>query len=108
MKPLQRVTPTTTEVLEILLDASEPIWGLQIVKLTGRYPGTIYPILERLETSGWITGAWDDDDVRKGPRRRVYTLNPEAKVSAEEFVVRGSAKRNAKSVELSVHNSAGN
>lgn len=92
MRPLQRVTASTTEVLSILLEAPDPIWGLQIVKSTGRYPGTIYPILERLESSGWITGAWDTDSDRKGPRRRFYTLNPEARAAAEEFVVRGDSK----------------
>ncbi len=34
--------------------------GLQIVKDTGKKPGTVYPILERLEAAGWVQGGeWE-------------------------------------------------
>ena len=36
MKPLGRMTPATADVLEALLGAVDPIWGLRIVKATGR------------------------------------------------------------------------
>jgi DNA-binding PadR family transcriptional regulator len=37
--------------------------------------GTLYPILYRLEGSGFLRGAWEDDTGgRRGPRRRIYHL----------------------------------
>ena len=85
MENLGRVTPATALVLEALLSA-ESVWGLQIVKDAGKKPGTIYPILERLETLGWITGEWDTQESRKGPRRRYYRLLAEAHPLAVSYV----------------------
>jgi len=74
MKPIQRLTQPTVAVLRVLLESDEPVWGLRLAKLTSRAPGSIYPILARLEDSGWIVGEWEDDDERVGPRRRTYAL----------------------------------
>ncbi|SEF11007.1 Transcriptional regulator PadR-like family protein [Arthrobacter alpinus] len=85
MENLGRVTPATALVLEALLSADR-IWGLQIVKDTGKKPGTIYPILDRLEAAGWIVGDWDTEESRKGPRRRYYKLVTQARPSALAYV----------------------
>lgn len=85
MENLRRVTPATAIVLESLLSA-ESVWGLQIVKDTDKKPGTVYPILERLEAAGWIQGEWETTEERKGPRRRYYRLLAEARPLAQEFV----------------------
>ena len=77
MENLSRVTGATVDVLRALLDQPSPIWGLRIIKATGRTPGTVYPILDRLEHAGWVTSRWDDDDTRPGPRRRFYCLTTE-------------------------------
>jgi len=82
---LGRVTPATALVLGALLSA-ESVWGLQIVKDTGKKPGTVYPILERLEAAGWVQGEWETAEDRKGPRRRYYRLLAEARPLAQEFV----------------------
>ena len=86
MKPLGRMTPATADVLEALLGAVDPIWGLRIVKATGRSAGSVYPILERLERLGWTTSQWDDDADRAGPRRRLYSLSGETRASARAVV----------------------
>ncbi|MFJ4027551.1 PadR family transcriptional regulator [Paenarthrobacter sp. NPDC089989] len=85
METLGRVTPATAAVLETLLSA-ESVWGLQIVKDTAKKPGTVYPILERLEEAGWVQGEWEAGEGRKGPRRRYYRLLAEAKPLALEYV----------------------
>lgn len=85
MENLGRVTPATAQVLEALLSA-ESVWGLQIVKDTGKKPGTVYPILDRLESAGWVQGEWDTTEVRKGPRRRYYRLMAEARPLAQQYV----------------------
>jgi PadR family transcriptional regulator PadR len=37
--------------------------------------GTVYPILYRLEHSGFVRAAWDaDTTTSRGPRRRVYHI----------------------------------
>lgn len=85
MENLGRVTPATALVLESLLSA-ERIWGLQIVKDAGKKPGTVYPILDRLESAGWVQGEWETSEARKGPRRRYYRLVSEARPLALEYV----------------------
>ena len=95
MKPLGRMTPATADVLEVLLDAGEPVWGLRIVKVTGRPAGSVYPILERLERLGWATSQWDEGSNRTGPRRRLYLLSDGAKASALT-VVAGVRERQAR------------
>ena len=85
MQNLGRVTPATALVLEVLL-ATERVWGLQIVKDAGKKPGTIYPILDRLESAGWIEGEWDTEEARKGPRRRYYRLVAGARPLALDYV----------------------
>jgi len=72
MQPIQRVTAPTLDVLDALLTSDGPVWGLLVIKATGRQAGTVYPILERLERQGWIRSSWDDDADRSGPRRRLY------------------------------------
>jgi PadR family transcriptional regulator, regulatory protein PadR len=85
MENLGRVTPATALVLEALLSA-DSVWGLQIIKEVGKKPGTVYPILDRLESAGWIRGEWDSTEDRKGPRRRYYRLLAEARPLAQEYV----------------------
>ncbi|MEU6778629.1 PadR family transcriptional regulator [Nonomuraea angiospora] len=73
------MTRTTQEVLAMLQDAasrSEAIYGLEICKTTGLGPGTVYPILTRLERIGWVRAYWAEEDAR-GPRRRMYEMTSE-------------------------------
>lgn len=82
MEPLSRLTPATLDVLDALLDAPDPVWGLRIVKRTGRPAGSVYPILERLERAGWVESEWEDDPDRSGPRRRLYRLGADGTEAA--------------------------
>jgi PadR family transcriptional regulator, regulatory protein PadR len=42
--------------------------------------GTLYPALYRLEASGLVKAAWEDNAERtRGPRRRIYRLSPKGK-----------------------------
>ncbi|GAA4670944.1 PadR family transcriptional regulator [Frondihabitans cladoniiphilus] len=94
MEPLQRVTAPTLDVLECLLGSTEgPVWGLVIIKETGRPSGTVYPLLERLERQGWIVGSWEEAE-RSGPRRRLYEFTADGRVAAMELVA-GAAERRA-------------
>ncbi len=101
MEPLARITPATVDVLAALLGESEPVWGLLVVKATGRPAGSVYPILERLEGAGWVTSAWESDSDRAGPRRRLYELTGEgvgaarAAIAHLEAVARKRAEKGA-------------
>jgi DNA-binding PadR family transcriptional regulator len=79
MESLPRVTPATVDVLRVLLAAKSTVWGLQIVKTTRRPSGSVYPILDRLESLGWVASTWEDDEARQGPRRRYYRLEEDAR-----------------------------
>jgi len=92
MKELSRVTAATVDVLHVLADAVDPAWGLLVIKSSGRPAGTVYPILERLESIGWVISSWESDDSRSGPRRRYYELTEGGAAAAAsviaEFAVR--------------------
>lgn len=86
MKPLSRVTAATVDVLSVLVSTGEPAWGLLVIKNSGRPAGSVYPILERLESSGWVTSHWEEEPERSGPRRRYYELTAEGAPAARSAV----------------------
>lgn len=86
MQPLKRVTPATVDVLIALVEASDPVWGLLVVSSTGRPAGSVYPILERLESIEWVTSDWEVDARRTGPRRRLYRLTPDGLTAARAAI----------------------
>jgi DNA-binding PadR family transcriptional regulator len=87
MKPLSRITPATIDVLSVLDTSGQPVWGLLVIKQSGRPAGSVYPILERLEQSGWVTSSWEENDERPGPRRRYYALTVDGAVAARSAIL---------------------
>jgi PadR family transcriptional regulator, regulatory protein PadR len=69
-----RMTIPTLRVLAVLLaDPGGEHYGLELCEAAGLPSGTVYPILVRLESSGWVEGAWEDiDEQAEGRRRRHY------------------------------------
>lgn len=92
MEPLSRVTAATVDVLRSLIAAGEATWGLRIVRDAGRPPGTVYPVLDRLERAGWVGSAWEDDADRAGPRRRLYELTADGALAARSTVAEFAAR----------------
>jgi len=78
----------------LLADSSRKRYGLDLSKEAGLPSGTIYPILARLEASGWIESEWEDiDPVAEGRRpRRYYRLTGEGEASARS-VLEETARR---------------
>lgn len=105
MLRLGRVTPATLDVLRELVAGTEPVWGLQLVGRTTRPAGSVYPILARLEEGGWVVSRWADDPVR-GPRRRLYELTEEGRVSAFDLLA-GRSERPRRARRSSVEPEAG-
>jgi PadR family transcriptional regulator PadR len=83
-----KMTRPTLEVLAVLLiNPSEPVYGLQIAEATALKTGTVYPILARLEQAGWLTSEWEASDTdAKGPRKKFYRLTPTGLMEAQQAI----------------------
>ena len=72
-----RLSDTTLRALKFLLSAPlQGRSGAEISKIARIGSGTMYPMLARLETAGWVEGKWEEVDPSEAgrPRRRFYTL----------------------------------
>lgn len=81
-----RMTGTVRTVLDLLQAGAredKSTYGLEICRQTGLGPGTVYPILRRLERIGWVRAGWEEDEG-SGPRRRMYELTGEGRAGAAE------------------------
>ena len=54
--------------------ADDPLWGYKLTELTGLGSGTIYPIMERLESGGFVTASVETPRPADRPPRRFYEL----------------------------------
>jgi PadR family transcriptional regulator PadR len=79
-------------VLNVLFGASTPVWGLKVIKDSGRPAGTVYPALDRLEEAGWLRSWWEVDGERSGPRRRYYELTADGANAAQRAIARFEAR----------------
>jgi hypothetical protein len=71
------ITATTACVLRAFLeDPARPRYGWDLMGQTGLKSGSLYPILSRLRSIGWIVAHREDiDPVAAGrPARRYYTM----------------------------------
>lgn len=71
-----RITAPLLDVLETFLAAGgEELHGWAIIKISRRGGPTVYKILERLDSMGWLTARWEDrSEEPNKPRRRYYKL----------------------------------
>lgn len=70
-----RVTLQVLTLLEALTDdLTAERYGFELSKATGLKSGTLYPILARLESAGWLSSGWESAEVTSRPRRRYYRL----------------------------------
>lgn len=92
MDELQRLTGATVDVLKVLFSATPPLWGLRVIKDSGRPAGTVYPALERLEEAGWVRSWWETDTERSGPRRRYYELTADGVNAAQRAIAKFEAR----------------
>jgi DNA-binding PadR family transcriptional regulator len=73
-----RLTSQTLSVLGAIF-AEPNSSGADIARETGLPSGTLYPILLRLETAGWLTSEWEGGAPAElgRPRRRYYRVTAE-------------------------------
>ena len=58
------------------MSTTEPLAGADVARVTKLLSGSLYPILARFESAGWLTSEWEDVDPSEAgrPRRRLYSL----------------------------------
>lgn len=86
-----RFTKPTGRVLTALLATTNGrAYGMELIESAEVGPGTLYPMLTRLEKIGWLTSEWEDiDPVAAGrPARRYYELTGLGRVEAAEALER--------------------
>ena len=74
-----RLTQPALKVLRFLLETPrQGRAGAEISKSAGVGSSTLYPMLARFETAGWLTSEWEAIDPSEAgrPRRRFYKLTP--------------------------------
>lgn len=68
------------EIAVLALLGHRPHYGGEIVDALAERPalavaaGTVYPLLTRLHTAGWVATTWTESPV--GPPRKYYALTP--------------------------------
>lgn len=94
VKPI-RLSTTTKQVLDALLEAHGSEYGLGLCRSTGLASGTVHPILARLEAAGWVTSEWEaiDPHAAGRPQRRYYRLTAEGAASAQAVLASSPAPR---------------
>jgi PadR family transcriptional regulator, regulatory protein PadR len=91
-----RVTAATLDVLEALMGPDDELYGLKIAQNAGRKVGSVYPILARLEETGWVESFWEREERgERGPRRRFYRFSPDGLAAARTLLAerRGAVRQ---------------
>jgi DNA-binding PadR family transcriptional regulator len=72
-----RLSYTGLKILQVC--AASPgrtFYGYELMQATGAASGTLYPILMRFESEGWLASSWEKADPAAigRPRRRLYRI----------------------------------
>jgi DNA-binding PadR family transcriptional regulator len=82
-----RITQPTIKVAAFLADLKAgSTWGLQICSETQLGSGSVYSVLDRFESYGWVESFWEEDNNRRGARRRLYKVTSVGKKSLKQLV----------------------
>jgi PadR family transcriptional regulator PadR len=83
-------------VLQVLLaEPNDEVYGLDIIKSSGVAPGTVYPLLQRLQQAGWVVDRWEQIDPAElgRPPRRYYRLTPGGVAKAQAALSKTDRRR---------------
>lgn len=98
------------ELLLTALSGESELYGLQILNLIETASngeiiinyGSLYPLLNKLEEKGYVQSRWEEQNQRKGPRRRYYKITPEgANLVTQSQLLRERLKELAKNSDVS-------
>lgn len=82
-----RMSGPTLKVLKMMIEKPrQRVCGAEISKGASIGSGTLYPLLQRLESAGWLKSEWEDIDASQEgrPRRRFYKLTGKGQTQASK------------------------
>src|SRR5262245_36240933 len=85
MPNTRRLGFATLQILQAI--AAGYVYGFDIMNATGLPSGTVYPILSKLEDSGFVKSNWESARVakrEKRPARRSYVITGEGREAVRE------------------------
>ncbi len=86
-----RVTKPTLKIANYLTSLKGvSTWGLQICAETNLGSGSVYSVLDRFEGYGWVESYWEEDNSRRGARRRLYKVTPLGKTALKQLIAEHS------------------
>jgi PadR family transcriptional regulator PadR len=91
----ERITRQLLAVLAALADDPSREWyGLELMQTAHLSSGTLYPILHRLVSDGWLVRTREAPSENGGSRRRLYKLTGVgARCAAEVLTARSTSER---------------
>lgn len=80
---MPRYSPHMAQIL-LLLSERRAAWfyGYDLSKTLQLKSGTLYPLLIRLESEGWLESCWDDST----PKRHMYRLTEQGSTLAQAWL----------------------
>lgn len=101
MKLTHSLVLVALAVLDTDQEADSRIWGYALSKKSGVRSGVLYPQLDRMMGQGWLEDHWESqDEVRKRPPRRYYTLTAEGRMNLGAVVKRAEREPRFASMKL--------
>lgn len=80
MKLTHSLAAVAVAILEMDREADGRLWGYALSKRADVRSGVLYPQLDRMLGEGWLEDHWESqDEARKRPARRYYTVTPEGR-----------------------------
>lgn len=85
---MRLLSPNAARLLSTFLASpTGRFYGYELLQATDMKSGSLYPILGRFETLGWIRGEMQESPGSRPPRR-VYQLEPDGMAHAQEALDR--------------------
>jgi PadR family transcriptional regulator, regulatory protein PadR len=97
MRSTRRPSPQAIRLL-VALVAKAQAWryGYDLSKETGLTPGTLYPLLARLETQGLLESEWREPELDGRPPRHAYRLTRAGAAFALKWTAEADSRANPK------------
>ena len=86
MRKPRAPSKATKKALIALLNAPESLHGYEIMQITGVKPGTLYPMLARLEDQAMLASHWQESSVEGRPPRHIYSLTEAGRILAKSLL----------------------
>lgn len=86
MRKTRAPSKATKSALISLLDAPRGMHGYEIMQTAGIKPGTLYPMLARLEDQDILISHWQEAMIEGRPPRHIYSLSAAGRILAKSLM----------------------